>query len=311
MSAPSGLGSLRIAAGLSAALAAGKLGLGLASGSLAVLASAGDSFSDALMSSVNAWGWSRWRAPAGEDHPWGHGKFEGALAVAQGTLLLGIVATLAVNAGVALVQGRAAPAVPLAVGTLVASGLCSAYLSRRLGAAFAQDGSVVVAADAAHYKTDLLAALAAILGLVGVEVTGRAWLDPAASLLLVGLMAREAVSVIRRGLGELLDESLPPAEVALVQAALERHRAQVVQFHGLRTRRSGPHRFVEVHAAFDPDLPLRAAHEAVVEIGREVRAALPGSRVLVHPDAHGLPDPVDEHHPPPPRQEEAPPCPSS
>ena len=297
--ASAGLSSLKVAALASGVLAALKLGVGLASGSLAVLASAGDSFSDALMSSVNAWGYAHARTPADAEHPWGHGKFEGALAVAQGTLLLGIVVSLAVGAGVALVQGRAAPAVPLAVGALIGSGLCAAVLSRLLGRAAAQGGSVVVAADAAHYRTDLLAALAAILGLVGVELTGRAWLDPAASLLLVALMAREALSVVRRGLGELLDEALPPAEVALVQAALERHRPRVLGFHGLRTRRSGPHRFVEVHAAFDPELPLRQVHQVVVEIGRDVRAALPGSRVLVHPDAHGLPDPVDEPLPAP------------
>lgn len=299
MGAPTGLRSLQIAALTSGGLAVTKLSLGLASGSLAVLASAGDSFADALMSGVNAWGYAHARAPADAEHPWGHGKFEGALAVAQGTLLLGIVVSLGVGAGVALVEGRAAPAVPLAVGALVGSGLCAAFLTRLLARAAREGGSVVLASDAAHYKTDLLAALAAIVGLIGVELTGRAWLDPVASLLLIGLMAREALAVVRGGLGELLDEALPAEEVALVQAALERHRARVIGFHGLRTRRSGPHRFVEVHAAFDPHLTLAAVHQVVVEIGREVRTALPGSRVLVHPDAHGLPDPVDELVPAP------------
>lgn len=293
-----GLTSLRIAAGVSALLAAAKLAAGLVSGSLVLLASAGDSFSDALMSAVNAWGYARARAPADAEHPWGHGKLEGALAAAQGTLLLGIVASVAVGSGMALVQGRERPDVPLAVGALVLSGVAAALLSRLLGKA-SQAGSVVVAADAAHYRTDLLASSAAVAGLVGVELTGRAWLDPAASLLLVGLMAREGARVVRKGLGELLDEALPPAEMALVQATLERHRPRVIGFHGLRTRRSGPLRFVEVHAAFDPELPLRAVHQVVVEIVRDIAAVLPESRVLVHPDAHGLEDPVDERLPPP------------
>lgn len=292
--------SLRVAAAASAVLAAAKLVVGLLSGSLALLASAGDSFSDALMSAVNAWGYARARTPPDAEHPWGHGKLEGALAAAQGTLLLGIVASLAVSAGVGLVQGRERPLVPLAVGALVVSGVVSALLSRLLSRT-SQDGSVVVAADAAHYRTDLLASSAAVAGLVGVELTGRAWLDPAASLLLIGLMAREGARVVRKGVGELLDEALPPAEMALVQTVLDRHRPRVIGFHGLRTRKSGPHRFVEVHAAFDPDRPLRAVHQVVVEIVRDLQQALPGTRVLVHPDAHGLDDPVDEPLPPPPQ----------
>jgi ferrous-iron efflux pump FieF len=286
--------TLQLASISSAALALVKFAGGLASGSMILMASAADSFADALMSALNWWGYRWSRKPADEDHPYGHGKLEGTLAVGQGMLLLGIVVSLVMTSILGLVEGRRAPLVAPAVAVLLAGGLTSGALAILLTRRSRADRSVVLEADAAHYRMDLLAALAAIGGLALVESTGWAWLDPAACLVMSMLMVRDAYGVWRRGLAEIMDEALPAEDLALVEAVLAANAERVEGFHGLRTRRAGPVRFVEVHADMRPDVTLHDAHLIVEDIGRQVREALPESRVLVHPDAHGLEDSVDD-----------------
>ncbi len=289
------MNALKTAALVSAGLAALKCGAGLWTGSFAVLASAADSFADALMSAANAWGYQRARTPADEDHPYGHGKLEGAFAVGQGMLLLGIVVSLVISAGIGLVEGRAAPRTGPAIAVLALSGACAGLLTWLLSRAAREERSVVLEADRTHYRIDLLAAAGAIAGLVAVQVTGARWLDPAIGLFMALLMARDCLDVLRRGGAELLDEALPPEELAAVRAVLERNAPRVVEFHGLRTRRSGPLRFVEVHAVVDPRHPFGEVHALAQDLVAQIRAVLPDARVLVHPDAAGMEDLVDEH----------------
>ena len=180
-----------IAAGASGLLALGKLSFGLLSGSLALLASAGDSFADSLMSAVNWWGYRHARVPADSDHPYGHGKFEGAFAMAQGMLLLGVVASLFVACAVALVEGRPPPRLDVAVAALAVSGVAAAGLTWLLSRP-TLGRSVVLEADAAHYKIDMLTASGAIAGLLLAGATGWDWLDPAVGMLMVLFMGASA-----------------------------------------------------------------------------------------------------------------------
>ncbi|MCA8922531.1 MAG: cation transporter [Planctomycetes bacterium] len=285
---------MTLAVVVAALLAVAKFALGLFTGSLIVLASAADSFADALMSGVNLWGYRHARSPADEGHPYGHGKIEGVLAAAQGMLLVGVVGSLVAACVVALLQGeRPAPRVPAAVVTVVVSGLVSLGLSWVLTHTPEEGLSAVVESDAAHYRVDFLTALAGVAGLGLVALTGLAWIDPLASVAMALLMGLEAAHVLRRSAAELLDQALPDEELAALQGVLEVNSERVLAFHGLRTRRSGPLRFVEVHAVLPAELALGAAHELVESVGAQLRAALPNCRVLVHPDAKGHPDSVD------------------
>ena len=284
--------ALTIAISASGALAVLKLGVGVLSGSMVVLASAADSFADAAMSALNRWGYRLARSPADSDHPWGHGKIEGALAAGQGLMLWGIVASLSAGALTRLAD-PVMPELGVAVGVLILSGAVSGGLAWALLRASAGQRSLVLKSDAAHYQVDLLTHAAAVLGLVAVLGTGLAWLDPVIALVMASLMAREAWAVLRGGVAELMDEALPPEELAAVQAVLDRNAGRVLGFHDLRTRRGGPRAFVEVHAVLSPKLPLGEAHQLVQDICRQIRAALPGARVLVHPDAGGLEDIVE------------------
>lgn len=285
--------ALFLALSVSALLALGKYVLGLYTGSLLVLASAADSFSDALVSGVNLWGYHWARTPADREHPFGHGKLEGVLATAQGALLIGIASAIIASAVKQLIEGAEVPAAALAAKVLAFSTLASVGLTFVLSRAGEKERSVVLEADAAHYRTDFITGMASILSMVVISWTGIWWLDAAAASAAACWMIYEAIAVLKSGITELLDVALPADELAAIDRVLARNRPSVVEFHGVRTRRSGPLRFVEVHAVMRPELSLGEAHRFVQRLSRELREAVPGSRVMVHPDAEGLRDEID------------------
>lgn len=267
--------------------------LGVISGSLVVLALAGDKLADAGMSAVNLWGYSAARDPADPEHPYGHGKLEAVIAIGQGFLLGGLALAIAVAALSSLASGSEPPAVGLASLALLGVVAVSGALAWNLQQAAETELSLTVSADAAHFRSDVISGGAALVAMALVWLTGWAALDPLASLVAVVFLLSEAWGVLRTGWADVLDEALPDAELAAVHEVLHAHRRDVDAIQSVRTRRSGPLRFVEVHIQLPPDTPLAEAHRRSHAISRDLRAVLPPARVLVVPEATGLPDAVD------------------
>jgi ferrous-iron efflux pump FieF len=207
-------------------------------------------------------------------------------------LLIGILASLVVGSLLGLAEARPLPRLDLAVAGLVGGALVSALLTFSLHRASRRDDSLLIQADAAHYRLDFLNAVVAVAGLSVAGQFQLPWLDPLLCLVLAGLMLPDCFRLLRTGGAILLDQALPDEEQALVREVLDHLD---LPFHGLRTRRSGPLSFVEVHVTLDPNTPLGDAHQLVQAIAADLREVLSGeARVLVHPDAAGLADSIDE-----------------
>jgi len=276
------------------ALVAGSLGF--VSGSMVVLAVAADKLADAAMSGLNRWAFGFARQAPDAEHPWGHGKVEGAISMGQALVLAGIVVSVVAGAIDHFTRHRVeVPDLWLAIPAMAGVGIVSLVLSLILRRAARKQGALTLEADAAHYRVDVLHTAAGLLGLILVAITGQAWLDPLAAMVFAVLMSVEAYNIARSALSEIMDEALDDDELEQVNEVLERWSDRIDGHHGLRTRKAGPTRFVEVHVNLDSDLTLGQAHDLVQQLAAEVRDHLPaGSRVLVHPDAVGRVDHVDE-----------------
>src|SRR5262245_52485891 len=93
----------KVAASRLAVLVAGvlgvtKLAVGLATGSLVVMASAADSLVDLVVSSMNVFALTVASRPPDSDHRFGHGKAEGIAALVQALLLAVVGAVVAAEA---------------------------------------------------------------------------------------------------------------------------------------------------------------------------------------------------------------------
>ena len=57
--------------------------------------------------------------------------------------------------------------------------------------------------------------------------------------------------------------------------------------HQLRTRTSGPFIHIQMHAAFDPDMTLEAAHEVILAAEHRILEAFPAADIIIHADPRG------------------------
>ena len=121
-----------------------------------------------------------------------------------------------------------------------------------------------------------------ILGVLLVALTGWLPLDPiiaiavALNILVVGTRL-----VWQSGAG-LLDAALPEEERARIDEVLDRHRADGVEFHDVRTRESGHERFVQMHMLVPGVWTVDRAHDLAEQVEQELAALFADLRTTIH-----------------------------
>lgn len=271
-------------------LGVGKAIAALLTHSTAVGASAVDALSDALVSGLNLLLVRAAAAPPDAGHPFGHGKAEGLAGLGQSLFLTLVVVGVARSAVQRLLGVAPMPVVGPAMLVMLGSMTVSFLLARGLSRAAEKTGSLVLRADATHYRMDIFTGAAVLVGLGASYATGDGRADAIASLILCAWMAREIAPIAWDAIGELMDRPLSRDEVTEVVRVIEEFRPRLLDYHDLRTRRAGPRRFVQVHIVLPPEMPLRDAHRVADDLERALCQALPSCDPIVHLDPDGEDD---------------------
>lgn len=282
-----------VAVVVSFGLAVAKLAVGAITGSVSVIASGLDSLLDVLASGVNAWAIHAAGAPPDAEHRFGHGKFESIAALAQAAFVGGSAVLVSLEAAQRFSSQNPVRQADLALITVGLSTLVTLALVAWQKHEVARTGSVAVAADRAHYTTDVLSGLGVMAAVYASAELGHWWVDPVASLLVAATLLWTGAQLARRALSHLLDRALPAADLALIEAELARFCPPVRGYHGLRTRSDGLNRFVEVHLELDGAQTLHQANEVYCDVVSALRTALPGVDLSIHLDPAGEPDPIE------------------
>lgn len=269
-------------------LAAGKLAAGLLGRSGAMVADAVHSFSD-LATDVVVIAFARISAkPKDTGHDYGHGKYETLATIVISLVLAAVGAGIllgAVRAIRAVLDGGVLPrpgavALIAAVVSIIAKEVLYRY-TVRAGRAVESPSLI---ANAWHHRSDALSSLGTLIGIACAYFLGQKWriADPIAALLVAVFIFKIAFNLIRRGLDELLERSLPDEveqEILRIVAA----DPAVHDPHNLRTRRIGASIAIEVHVRMDGEMSVRRSHEVTVGIERRLRERFgAGTMIAVH-----------------------------
>ena len=263
-----------------------KFAVGIVSGSLGVLASALDNVADIFMSTVNLLSIRKAMDPADESHPYGHGKVETLATFFQGGVIALTGAGVVWEAVRRLRDGRAPEGIGLDVGILVMifSVVASWFISARIRKGGETAGSSALAADALHFRTDVYSGSGILFSLVLYRATGWKWLDPGFALAVGVYIFAAAVPLLKGAVEDLMDHQLPAETVARVTEIIEAHRPMVVDWHDLRTRRSGSEMQVDFHVVVCRDHSLEQAHRVADHLEMEIREMLGNAHVVTHID---------------------------
>lgn len=220
--------------------------------------------------------------PPDEEHEYGHTKAEYFSGGIEGSLIL--VAAVAI--GYTAVQRLLVPHPLEQVGlgllfsflAALGNGLTAVVLLRvgRL------HNSLTLTANARHLLTDVWTSVGVIIGVVAVGLTGWQWLDPLLALFVAVHIMRTGVSLVRTAVNGLMDTSLPPEELRKVRAVLDSYASKNVQYHALRTRQSGAHRFISVHIQMPGYWTVQQGHTMLEAVERDLRLAVAPVSVFTH-----------------------------
>ena len=215
--------------------------------------------------------------PKDKSHDYGHGKYETLAMTIIGMALL-VVAIGIVYGGVMKIAAWLNGHQLEAPGTLA---LWAALLSVALKEAVYRYSMVearrlksqAVEANAWHHRSDALSSVGTAVGIGGAIFLGQRWtvLDPAASVVVGLFIVKVSIDLLRNGIGDLMEQSLPDeveAEILQLAASVP----GIAEPHDLRTRRIGNHYAIELHILMDGDIPLRMAHDRASEVEDLLRA---------------------------------------
>ena len=209
--------------------------------------------------------------PEDRSHEYGHGKYETLaltiigmmlLAVAVGIVYGGLVKIFAWTKG----EQLEAPGMLALLAALLSIVLKEGVFHYTMVKAKHLE-SQALEANAWHHRSDALSSIGTAIGIGGAIFLGRRWavLDPLASVIVGIFIAKVALDLLRGGIGDLTEQSLPD-EVEQEILQLAGSVDGVEEPHDLRTRRIGNHYAIELHILMDGNIPLFEAHDKASEV---------------------------------------------
>ena len=209
--------------------------------------------------------------PRDKSHDYGHGKYEtlamtiigfALLAVAIGIIYSGLISIRQWLSG----EQLEAPGLLALWAALLSIVLKEAVYHYSMIKA-RQLNSQAVKANAWHHRSDALSSIGTAIGIGGAIFLGQRWavLDPLASVIVGLFIVKVSLSLLRGGIGDLMEQSLPDeveAEILQLVATVP----GVVEPNDLRTRRIGNHYAIELHILMDGDITLCQAHDKATEV---------------------------------------------
>lgn len=247
-----------------------KVIIGFMTGSVAVIASAADSILDMFVSIFNMIAVRVSESKADNLFNYGKGKIEGIAALFEGLLIIASAIFIFYTAIDRLLHHKEIVEINLAFYVMLFSLIATFFLVIFLNYVAKKTNSLVIKSDALHYKTDLISNGAIVIVLILVKFTGWYQIDFIISLFIAIYIFKEAIELVKEGFLNLLDISLDFATVEKIKEIIKKEPL-VLDFHCLRTRKSGHRNFVDVHLVLTPDMKLKLAHTIIENVEEKIR----------------------------------------
>ena len=259
----------------------------LATHSTAMLGSLADTVLDLVASIATLVGVWVAAQPADDNHRFGHGKAEALAALFQVVLISFSALSLALRAAAQWFAGARPAGAEGGIAVSVVAIMATAALLVWQRRVIAQTGSVAIATDHLHYKSDLVLNFAVIAALALDQYAGVPGADAVFGLAIAFWLGWSAWHASQEAVEQLMDQEWPDERKVRFLEVVARH-PELKGLHDLRTRSSGNRDFVQFHMSVNPDMTVRAVHDVMDEIEAKLLLEFPGMEILIHPDPEGL-----------------------
>lgn len=272
--------------GLALILISLKLYAWIATDAMSMQASLLDSLLDALASFVNLLAIRHAMKPADKEHRFGHGKIEAMAAQLQSLFISGTAFWLMLNAFHRLFEPQPIEQIDVGIWVTIFAIFSTLILVTFQHYVVKKTKSTAIRADSLHYKSDLFLNLSVLISLGLVHFYGASKIDTVCGLLIAAYIFYSSWTIAREAFDILMDRELPDADIEKIETLVKDH-PNVLGFHDLRTRSSGPQQFIQLHLELDATLSLQQAHQISFDVAEKIKAHFPHAEIIIHEDPHG------------------------
>ncbi len=227
------------------------------------------------------------RKGMGANFDYGSGKIENLIGVIGGWFVVLSIGYILYTATGRLFKPVPLDPGPLAMGAvlMLASMITSGYLWIRNYRIHKRIASPVTDIQWRVPMSDTVIAGGILISLLAMiflrEYAWSLYIDPAISLALGGVIIYSFYGLIKRSLFDLLDRTLEEKYQMIITRELAKFYHEYVQFHGVRSRRTGGRVLIEIFLEFAPDQSVGEVHQVIESMRDSLQGKIENSFVSV------------------------------
>ncbi|MCI4407463.1 MAG: cation transporter [Thermofilum sp.] len=243
---------------------------GILSGSLALLADGADSSLNVFSSSIAYYFYKKSQKPPDQRHPYGHEKFE-----VFGSLLILLLMVLTFSAIGFLAIHRLLEGMPekidpvsivFAFFSLVLNLTVSTLLKR-----FSSE-SLLASTESRHMSLDVVEGATTLTGVTLGSYLSSLY-DLFAAIVILVIVTYFVLETLKDLREQIVDTS-PDIELSQIIEEAIKNSQQEIQYHALRSRKSGRKIYADFHLVVPKELSVEEAHKICDEIEKKVKEKL-------------------------------------
>jgi len=263
-----------------------KIIAGVLSGSVSIISEAIHSGMDLVASLVAFLSVRHSAKPADRKHPYGHGKIENISGIVEGFLIFVAAAMIIIEAFKKIFEPVVIEEATIAIVVMIVSALINFAVSTKLYKVSQEEDSMALQADALHLKTDVYTSVGVGTGILLIKLTGFLILDSIVAILVALLIIKEAWHLSKNAFDYLIDARLSNEEEVEIEKVIREHSHQFIDYHKLKTRKSGNIKHIDFHITVDPQLTVKETHDIIGNLKKEMNKKFKNTRVNIHIDPY-------------------------
>ncbi|MBI1880905.1 MAG: cation transporter [Chloroflexi bacterium] len=264
--------------GVNLLVAAAKIVVGLATGSISMVADGFHSIMDGSSNVLGLVGLAIAARPPDENHPYGHQKFEPFATLGIGLLLLLAGWNVFTSAVTRLREGGAPEVTTVSFAVMLVTMLVNWLVTRYERRRGQRLKSQILLADAAHTQSDIFVSLSVLVGLIAVKL-GWPWVDAVVALIIVVVIGHTGWQIVRSASRVLSDTAVvDPATVEKIALSV----TGVKSVHKIRSRGTDQAIYLDLHIQVDGGMAVEEAHRLGHLVQARLQQELDITDVVVH-----------------------------
>jgi cation diffusion facilitator family transporter len=250
----------------------GKYWVGIATGSVALIADAWHTLSDSLSSIAVVIGVKMGRKPPDKEHPFGHERAELISTVLIG-ILLAIIGLNFFKESISRLLNQESVEYSLAAKIVTILSVVAKEALAQISFYFAKkDNSPSLKADGWHHRSD---AFSSVIILIGIFLGPRFWfVDGVLGLIVSFLILFTAWEIIKDAANEIMGKSPDDETIRAVRGLVASSTGTDVKMHHIHMHYYGQHRELTFHIKLPGTMSLQEAHDIANDIEEKVRDEL-------------------------------------